>query len=409
MISFLNFSPAVRRALRVDIAVGLLMTASIGLTNPFTGLILRRDLGASAFQLSVLASATAACLLLSLGLARLIDTRRPLPWVVWSTFAARGLFLLVPFIDGPWSFVALLVGVNLLGTATNLAQPALVQQVYPREERGRALGTVRLVGAVLAIGLALAAGHLLGAFSYRAVFCVAAVLGMAASLRQRALPVPAVATTETAEHTRLRDAWLAVRNDHGFRGVLLGSFVFGSGVWVMMPATPILLVDVLGASTAQVGMLAAVGAAAALGGSIVWGRLVDRRSALRALRAVYVVGALTPIIYYAARAPWMLVAASITESLMATGLDFVWMLVMIDAGGPRRTAQYTAIAATLAGVRGIIGPMVGGALIGTVGVHAVYLVAAALMMSGAILVSRQLRRSGQAVPAKAIARPSYAG
>ena len=54
---------------------------------------------ASAFQLSVLGSANAACLLLSLALARVIESRRPLPWVVWPTFFARALFLLVPFID----------------------------------------------------------------------------------------------------------------------------------------------------------------------------------------------------------------------------------------------------------------------------------------------------------------------
>ena len=408
MISVLHFSPEVRRALRVDIAVALLMTASTGLTNPFNGLILRRDLGASAFQLSVLASATAACLLLSLGLARLIDTRRPLPWVVWSNFLARGLFLLVPFIDGPWAFVALLIGVNLLGATMGLAQPALVQRVYPRDERGRALATVRVTGAVLAIGLSFAAGYLLGVFDYRWVFVGAAVLGMAASLCQRCLPVPPVGASDPDERPALRDAWIAVRHDRSFRGVLLGSFVFGSGVWLMMPATPILLADVLRASTAHVGVLAAIAAAAALVGNVVWGRLVDRRSALHAQRAVYVVGALTPLVYYAASTPWMLVAASITESLMATGLDLVWMLVIIDAAGPRRTAQYAAIGATLAGVRGVVGPLVGGVLVSTAGVHVVYLVAAVLMASGAVVMTLQLRRAPRAVAKRAVARPSYA-
>src|SRR5919204_1459252 len=112
----LDFSPAVQRALRIDVSVMLLFTLFAGLTTPFTGLILRRELGASALQLSVLASASAACLLLSLALARVIDSRRPLPWVVWPTFIARGLFLLVPFVDTPWPFVGMLVTATLLGT-----------------------------------------------------------------------------------------------------------------------------------------------------------------------------------------------------------------------------------------------------------------------------------------------------
>jgi MFS family permease len=91
-----------------------------------------------------------------------VDSRRPLPYVVWPGFLARGLFVLVPFISTPWPFVGVLVAGTLLGTVSGPAQTALVERVYPREERGRALGTVRVVGAVVAIGLALLAGHLLG-------------------------------------------------------------------------------------------------------------------------------------------------------------------------------------------------------------------------------------------------------
>src|SRR5918911_1405514 len=109
LIPWRDFSPAVRRAIRIDVSVTLLFAVFSGLTAPFTGLILRRELGASPFQLSVLGSANAACLLLSLALARVVDSRRPLPWVVWPTFIARGLFLLAPFIVTPWPLVGVLV------------------------------------------------------------------------------------------------------------------------------------------------------------------------------------------------------------------------------------------------------------------------------------------------------------
>ena len=86
LLSWGDLSPPVRRAVRIDMSVTLLFTVFTGLTAPFTGLILRRELGASPFQLSVLGSAGAACLLLSLALARVVDARRPLPWVVWPSF-----------------------------------------------------------------------------------------------------------------------------------------------------------------------------------------------------------------------------------------------------------------------------------------------------------------------------------
>jgi MFS family permease len=85
------------------------------------------------------------------------------------------------------------------------------------------------------------------------------------------------------------------------------------------------------------------------------------------------------------------------------------MLVIIECAGPRQTAQYAAIGATLAGLRGVVAPLVGGVLIQTAGVHAVYLVAAVLMAAGALLVSRQVRRERGMAPVPALSRrPSFA-
>ena len=385
-----DFSPAVRRAMSVDVTAALLLAGFTSLTAPYTGLILRRELGATPLQLSLLHSANAACLLLSFALARVVDVRRPLPYVIWPGFLARALFLLVPFIDSPWPFVGVLVGATLLGTVATPAQTALVQQVYPRAERGRALGTVRVVGGLAGLGLAVIAGHLQGWLSYRWLFPCAAVLGMAANLSLRRLPVPDAPAGTPGERPALRDAWAVIGGDAGYRRLLLASFVFGTGVWIQAPATPLLLADVLQVTTANVGVFTAAAAVAGLAGNALWGRLVDARSSLAALRAVYAVGALTPLFYFCSTSAWMLVAAAVAESLMATGLDLVWMLAVIDFAGPRRVAQYAAVAATLAGVRGVLGPLAGAVVIETLGVHAVYLVAATLMAAGAWLVSRQL-------------------
>jgi MFS family permease len=296
----------------------------------------------------------------------------------------------VPFIHSPWPFVGVLVGGTLMGTVSGPAQTSVVQQLYPAPERGRALGTVRTIAGVFGIGLAAVAGQLLGWLSFRWVFPAAGVLGMAASLRARRLPVREVPAEAACDRPGLADAWRTIVEDRRYRRLLISSFVFGAGVWIQMPAAPILLADVLQVTTAQVGMLAAFAAAASIAGNLAWGRLVDRHASLRALRAVYTVGALTPLIYFFSRTPWMLIAASVSESLMATGLDLVWMLAVIEFAPPRRTAQYAAIAATLAGVRGVISPLVGAAMIQSFGVHSVYLVATALMAAGAWLVHRQL-------------------
>jgi predicted MFS family arabinose efflux permease len=387
-----TFSPEIRRALRIDVSAALLFTGFASLTTPFVGLILRRELGATPLQLSVMSAAGGACLLLSLAWARALYGRPPLPYLVWPSFVARGVFLLVPLASSAWSFVSLVVAANVFAAAAGPAQAAVVERLYPRAARGRALGLVRMAGAALGVGLALAAGQLFERVDYRVIFPVAAVLGMAACLRQRWLPVPGVVEDGEGTSGGLRQAWAAVRDDDVFRRLLVASFLFGAGCWIQTPAHPLLLVDVLHVSTAQVGVFAAAGAAATLVGSAWWGGLVDRRSSLDALWMMYLVGAATPAICALAWDPWVLVASSVTDALLGIGLDLVWMMVVIDIAGPSRAAQYVAIGATLAGVRGILGPLLGGLLIGALGVRAVYLVALALMAGAAWLVVREPAR-----------------
>ena len=386
-----RFSPEIQRALRIDISATLLFTVFAGLTGPFIGLILRRELGATPLQLAVMSSAGGGCLLLSLLWAKACHGRPPLPYLVWPAFLARGVFLLVPFVSSAWSFVGLVVARDFFGAAVAPAHAAVVERVYPRAQRGRALGLVRMAGAVLSIGLALAAGQLFDRIGYRWIFVAAALLGMAASLRLRRLSVPEPEGDGDEGPAGLREAWLTVREDHAFRRLLIASFLFGFGCWIQAPAHPLLAVDVLQVSASQVNVFASVAAVATLAGSAYWGWLVDRKSSLEALRVMYLIGATTPLIYYIAWSPWVLVASAVTDSLLAIGLELVWMMAVIDVAGPQRTAQYVAIGATLAGVRGVAGPLVGGLVIHAFGIHAVYLIAAILTFSGAWLVGRELR------------------
>ena len=398
-----GFSPGVRQALWIDIPAALLLTLSTGLTVPFGGLILRRELGATAFQLSLMSAATGASLLLSLVWVRALRGRAPLPSLVWPSFVARGLFLLVPLVAGAWSFVGLSVLASVFGAAAGPAHAAVVERVYPRSERGRALGVVKMAGAALGIGVALGGGQLFERLDWRWIFPAAAVLGMAASLTQRRLRLTHGPATDGAAALGLAGAWAAVRDDRAFRRLLVASFLFGAGCWIQTPAHPLLLVDVLGVSAAQVGVFAAVAALATLVGSPGWGWLVDRRSSLTALTLMYAIGAAAPLICFAARSPWALVGSSVADALAGVGLDLVWLLVVIDVAGPQRAPQYVAIGATLAGVRGILGPLAGGLLIHAAGVRAVYLVAAALEVAAAWLVARELRRPAGAKEAVAVA------
>jgi MFS family permease len=342
-----------------------------------------------------MASLGAALSLSSIVWARMIATRNPLPYVVWSGFVARGLFLLMPFIQSAWSFIGILAAGNFLATVAAPAQAALIDRIYPRPQRGRALGTIRVLGGLLAVALTLIAAKVLHAVSYRLVFPLAAVGGMAASLWQRRLPLPGPATEAAAQAPPAPTigAWRVLRTDAAFRRLLVVSFVFGVGVWIQIPADPIMLADELRATTGQVGVFAAVAAIAAAAGNWYWGRQLDRRPSTQTLMMVYVVGLATPLMYAASWTPWMMIGISVTEALMTTGLDLVFTMALLDAAGRGRAAQYVGISTTLAGIRGMVVPPLSGVLIETAGVRVVYMIAAAAMLLGLVLLHRHLRLS----------------
>jgi hypothetical protein len=74
----------------------------------------------------------------------------------------------------------------------------------------------------------------------------------------------------------------------------------------------------------------------------------------------------------------------------------VWIMCLMDAAGPRRTAQYVAISATLAGVRGVLCPLLSAVIIQMAGVRAVYVTAAVVMVIAIAMVSAAIRAAATA-------------
>src|SRR5204862_6869193 len=126
-------------------------------------------------------------------------------------------------------FVGLSVLASVFGAAAGPAHAAVVQRVYPRSERGRALGVVKMAGAALGIGVALGGGQLFERLDWRWIFPAAAVLGMAAGLTQRRLRLTHGPATDDAAARGLAAAWAAVRYDRPFRRLVVASCLFGRG------------------------------------------------------------------------------------------------------------------------------------------------------------------------------------
>ncbi len=382
--------PAVRRNAAIDFLAAVLFGAFGGLTTPFIPVMGRR-LGASALEVSLLVAAPAVVLLLSLWWVRLLPGANPVRLVVWPQAAGRAMFFFMPLIHVPRTYVAFIVAYHAVASVGMLGYAQVMRSVYPDEVRARIMALVRVGMALAWIAGSLAGGQLMERVAFQWVFAAAGAFGVASALVFRGVrmgvPEPPPSRPGLART-------LSVLREHpAFRRFLLAFFVFGFGAWLMGPAVPILLVDVLHASSFQVGLLGAITSAMWLLAYYYWGRMIDRRTASGALGTIFLIGALSPVIYAAATNAWLVQFAGITEGLTSAGIDLGWLTAILQYAPAGEVRLYLAIYNTLVGVRAATAPFLAGLVIPLIGVKWMFAAAALLMLAGA----RLLRPSAGAV------------
>ena len=383
------FRPWIPAAARRNAAVDLLSAALYGvfggLTTPFIPVMGRR-LGASELAVSLLVAAPAIVLLLSLWWARLLQTTHPVRLVVWPQAVGRALFLLMPLIQRPVAYVACVVAYHAVSSVGTLGYAQVMRSVYPDDVRGRIMALVRVGMAVAWIAGSLAGGQIMDRIAFQWVFGVAGVFGVASALVFRAMRMGAVEAP--AVSPSLRRTVDVLRAHPAFRRLLLAFFVFGFGAWLMGPAVPILLVDVLRASSFQVGLLGAITSGMWLLAYYYWGRMIDRKTAVGALGTIFLIGAISPIIYGLASNAWVVQLAGITEGLVSAGIDLGWLTAVLQYAPAAELRHYLAIFNTLVGLRAATAPFLAGLLIPLIGVRWIFAAACVLILAGAWLLRR---------------------
>ncbi len=390
---FRHLPPRARHAFLHDLVGAVLFGIFSGVVVPFAAVVARR-LGAPPLWISILASAPALGFFLTAGWAPALVASNPVALVVWPAAVGRGLFLLTPWLPGPEALVALVVGYHLLNGLTVPAYAETVGRVLPPELRGRLVGTVRVGMSVAAVGASLLAGPAIQRYGHGPVFAVASVFGVAGAFVFSRIRLP----RGSLHRTVAPPTWWTALRDRTFRSLLLATFVFGFGGWMMAPAVPLLLVDELRATSPQVGVLSAASSLASMVGFFVWGRYVDRRSGIAALRTLLTAAVATPLLFLVSFHPWFALLPFSSDGFFVAGLDLAWMAACMELAPPGRVAAYAAAYTVLMGFRGVTAPFVAGALASATGPRAVFLVAALLIGLAGFLARRHLRLPSERAP-----------
>ncbi len=380
----------VRANARIDFLAAVLFGVFGGLTIPFIPVMARR-MGAAPLEISLVVAAQALAMLLSLFWVNVAHRADPVRLVVWTQSMGRSLLLFMPFVSTPRVYVVVVFLFHAIASAAPLGYAQVMRAVYPDDVRGRVMGLVRIGMAAAWIVASLVGGRIMQTVRFQTVFAVAALFGLAGGIVFRWMRVEG--PREPAERFALSGTWRTLRAHGQFRLFLAAFFVFGFGAWLMGPAIPILLVDVLHATNFQVGLLGAVTSAFWLVAFYQWGRLIDRQTAPGALVFTFLIGALTPLIYLISFNPWMVLASGVTDGFTSAGIDLGWLTALLQFAPTGYVAHYVAIFNTLVGVRGSTAPFLAGVLIPRIGVRAVFGIAIGCTLVGAGLMRRAAARA----------------
>ncbi len=341
----------------VSVAYGIFFASAVS----FLPVILRR-MGASTEMLAIYTSQLfVGSALASLSIV-IMRRRRTMNFIVVCWVLARSMFLLMAFVSqAAWMIV--LSGVFwLLEVFPSPGYTRILQTIYPAPVRGKIMSTVRLgrVGAILVVTPL--AGWALDQWGYRLLFPLAGLVGIGAALFF--LRVQADEGELPARQTRaLSDLVDIVKQDRRFSAYLISFAILGAGTLLSWPLYPVVQVDTLELSYSEIGLLGMAQSTFWLLGYLDRGRQVDRRGGLWVLRVTAAVNILVPFTYMFAETGWMLLPAFIAQGISMAGWDMGAINAGIQLAKPDQVTEYAAIQSTAIGVRGIITPLIGAAML----------------------------------------------
>jgi MFS family permease len=397
MFSLTGLPRPVRHAFKWDALSAAIGGLSSGALFPFLGVILRRDLHASAYLIAMLGASFALGNLFNPLMAHRIRNRPKLPHAVWPPIVGRAFFLLMPLASAAPIFVAITVLGCAFGSLAAPAYAAVIRDAYPVERRGRLMGFVRglFVGGSM-LG-SLCGGVALQHIGYRWFFPIAALLGMVGVSAFSRIGVPAAPAEPAPTGARLMDAFRVARADRPFRLYSTAFFLYAFGNLILSPVYPVFQVDVLHISTQWVSYLSVASAGMSMIGYLYWGRVLDRRGPFALLLYIMVIFTLTPVTYYLAQGVPVLLIAAMAQGLALAGGDLAYVNASMRFAKRELVVSYAAVFAFLQAIRGIPGPFIGAALSNQFGPRSVFPVTLALWVSAAAVALVGMRTAqGQA-------------
>jgi len=335
--------------------------------------------------------------------------------LVWGGLAGRAVLLAMVMVVSPGWFVLLLVPVYLFGSMVYPAQNSILQENIPAARRGDVFGRGASVMHGTAAACSVVVGLTLDAdpLAFRLIYPVLGVLGFGYPLILSTIPRPAAGEGERPggpqapparsnlaaalwhPFVQARDTF---RRDRAYLWYQLNFTVYGIAFIMLVPVIPLYFNRELHLpyqDIAQARILIGSLGLAFLGPLA--GRLSDRIHPVRLCALSFGWVVMYPLMLVAGPAlefspSATAYAAFAIYTVGMAGVNITWNVGSIAFAPPGQGGHYQGIHVAMVGLRGILAPILGYAILSALGYREVFVAAAALFLLAAVSSALLARR-----------------
>lgn len=372
--------------------------------EPFTILftmlsfILFKDLGASAWQISLVVALRPSVSLLSFYWNAYQARQRinPRTSLLLSGLLARVPFLCIFFASGPGYLIFASALYMLFSRASMPPWMEILKRNLPKEARERLFSLSYMLGYAEGVFIGLGVGLLLDAncHLWRILFFTSAILGLlglvlqsrvplSTDKREKEIPVPSMTWKEELTHP-WKESWRLMRTRLDFAHFHWGFMIGGAGVMLVATVLPVFFVDYLHLShtefTSARSLCMGVGVVLS---SSAWGRAMGKFQLSRVTGWIIFLFALFPALLLLAPLSIMwLYIAYVLYGIAQGGSHIIWHLSGPIFSGKEDSSFYSGVNVVMVGIRGMIFPFLGSFLCHLVGPLFVLSLGAAVCLYG---------------------------
>ena len=279
-------------------------------------------------------------------------------------------------------FWGLLAVVTARGFLNQLGFPAwstLVTDIVPERIRGRYFGSRNIAVGFAGLICAPLAGYLIkasGPAGYRVSFLIAAATGGAATVVFGLIKEPKKVRTLKKAQKPAPGLVSMFREHRQFAAFTAIGFILHMSLQVSGPFNAVYQIQMLGANTAHIGVLGAVGALTGMIGQRVWGVQNDRRSDVWVLRITHFLIPGTSLAW-AITPSWSYLLP--VEAISGFAWAGYWLSnfnLLLRMAPDEHRSRFVAVYQSAVAVASFVGPVLGGILVGVITLRGLYWISA---------------------------------